>query len=257
MFTLLANSWCPERSFLTKTISSSLFGEYKFSWVILIRWIPILVIISYVKTFYVLQNQSFFRLFFQFCVFLVTVTCSLLQIMSLRWLLIFSFCKISLPRTSRYVLIDISNLTHFLCRNLFVMSCLTQSVNSDFRECFGNLLTITVNYSIRMVNAITNTLQPLATVISENVLKIRSKLPCGTPFCEDCYPFNPPLWATAWRSGGCFSEFCECSQKSRSLLPYSGPLGFLTTKYHDILMFVWGRGTLAKAKRRGKEKKFK
>ena len=93
MFTLLANSWCPERSFPTKTISSRLFGEYKFSWVILILWIPILVIISYVKTFYVLQNQSFFRLFFQFCVFLVTATCSLLQIMSLRWLLIFSFVR--------------------------------------------------------------------------------------------------------------------------------------------------------------------
>ena len=82
MFTLLANSWCPERSFLTNTIYSNLFGEYNYCWVILIRWIPILIIISYVKTFYVLQNQSFFRI-----VFLVTATCSLLLIMSLRWLL--------------------------------------------------------------------------------------------------------------------------------------------------------------------------
>ena len=70
----------------------------------------------------------------------------------------FVFCVVSLLWTSRYVLIDISNLTHFLCRNLFVMSCLTQSVNSDFRKCFGNLLTITVNYSVQMVNAITNIL---------------------------------------------------------------------------------------------------
>ena len=76
----------------------------------------------------------------------------------LKMVIKFVFCVVSLLWTSRYVLIDISNLTHFLCRNLFVMSCLTQSVNSDFRECFGNLLTITVNYSVQMVNAITNTL---------------------------------------------------------------------------------------------------
>ena len=31
---------------------------------------------------------------------------------------------ISLPNSSKYVLIDISSLTHFLCRNLFVMSSL-------------------------------------------------------------------------------------------------------------------------------------
>ena len=60
--------------------------------------------------------------------------------------------------TSRYVLIDISSLTHFLCRNLFVMSCLILSAYSDFRECFGNSLTITVIYSVQTVNAITNTL---------------------------------------------------------------------------------------------------
>ena len=70
----------------------------------------------------------------------------------------FLFCMVSLLWTSRYVLIDISSLTHFLCRNLFVMSCLISSANSDFREFFGNSLTITVNYSVQMVNAITNTL---------------------------------------------------------------------------------------------------
>ena len=70
----------------------------------------------------------------------------------------FPFCVVSLLWTSRYVLIDISSLTHFLCCNLFVMSCLTPSASSDFRECFGNSLTITVIYSVQMVNAITNTL---------------------------------------------------------------------------------------------------
>ena len=33
-----------------------------------------------------------------------------------------------------------------------------------------------------------------------------------------------------------------------------GPLGFLTTNHHDILMFVWGWGALAKAKGGAKRK---
>ena len=124
MFKLLANSWCAERSFSTKTISSSLFSEYKYSWVILIHWIPILVIISCVKTFYVLQNQSFFPSVLP--VLYIFSNCDLQFVANyvLKMAINFLFCKISLPRTSRYVLIDISNLTHFLCRNLFVMSCL-------------------------------------------------------------------------------------------------------------------------------------
>ena len=87
MFKLLADSWCAERSFSTKTISSSLFGEYKYCQIILIRWIYILVIASCVKTFYVLQNQLFFLFVPPVCVFLVTATCSLLIFMFLRWLL--------------------------------------------------------------------------------------------------------------------------------------------------------------------------
>ena len=158
MFTLLANSWCAERSFPKKTIPSSFLGKYKYCCIILSHWIHILVIISCVKTFYVLQNQSFFQF-----VPLVYVIFSnrKLQIVGnyvLKMVIKFVFCVVSLLWTSRYVLIDISNLTHFLCRNLFVMSCLTPSVNSNFRECFGNSLTITVNYSVQMVNAITNTL---------------------------------------------------------------------------------------------------
>ena len=109
-----------------KTISSSLFGEYKYCWVILSCWIHILVIIFYVKTLHVLQNQSFSSLLLWVMLFLVTVTCSLLLIMSLR----FPFCVVSLLWTSRYVLIDISNLTHFLCYNLFVMFYLTLSAIS-------------------------------------------------------------------------------------------------------------------------------
>ena len=48
----------------------------------------------------------------------------------------FPFCVVSLLWTSRYVLIDISSLTHFLCRNLFVMSCLTPSASSEVPRMF-------------------------------------------------------------------------------------------------------------------------
>ena len=130
MLNMLDDSWCAETSFPKKTISSSLFGEYKYCWVILSCWIHILVIIFYVKTLHVLQNQSFSSLLLWVMLFLVTATCSLLLIMSLRWLLNFLFCVVSLLWTSRYVLIDISNLTHFLCCNLFVMFYLTFSVIS-------------------------------------------------------------------------------------------------------------------------------
>ena len=91
MFTLLANYWCLERYFPTKTIPCSFFSEYKYCYVILSCWIHILVIISCVKAFYVLQNQSFFSFTPTVCVFLVTASCSLLLIMSLRWLLNLSF----------------------------------------------------------------------------------------------------------------------------------------------------------------------
>ena len=91
IFTLLANSWCPEKSFRMKIIYSNLFGEYNYCWVILIHWIPILINISCVITSYVLQNQSLFRLLLWVMLFLVTATCSLLLIMSLSWLLNFLF----------------------------------------------------------------------------------------------------------------------------------------------------------------------
>ena len=40
----------------------------------------------------------------------------------LKMVIIFAFCVVSFLSTSRYVLIDISSLTHFLCHNMFVMS---------------------------------------------------------------------------------------------------------------------------------------
>ena len=116
----------------------------------------ILITMSCFKAFRALQNQSFSS--FSPQVFLVTGSGKSVLNYVLKMFIIFTFCMISLPHSSRYVLIDISNLTHFLCRNLFVMSCLTSPANSNFCESFGNSLTITVIYSVQMVNAITNTL---------------------------------------------------------------------------------------------------
>ena len=126
----MADSWCAERSFPKKTIPSSFFGEYKYCWIILSHWIHILVIISCVKPFYVLQNQSFFQF-----VPLVYVIFSnrKLQIVGNyihKMVIKFAFCVVSLLWTSRYVLICCTLLTHFLCCNLFVMFCLTLSAIS-------------------------------------------------------------------------------------------------------------------------------
>ena len=155
---MLVDSWCAETSFLKKTIPFIRFREYKCCYVILNSQIHILMIIFYVETLHVLPNQSFLSFVPAVCVFLVTVSCRLLIIISTRWLLNFVFCVVSLLWSFRYVLIDISSLTHFLCRNMFVMSCLIPSANSDFRKCFGNSLIITVIYSVQMVNVITNSL---------------------------------------------------------------------------------------------------
>ena len=95
------------------------------------------MIIFYAETFHVLQNQSFSSLLLWVMLFLVTATYSFRNYV-LKMLIKFPFCVVSLLWTSRYVLIDISSLTHFLCRNLFVMSYLIPSASSDFRECFEN-----------------------------------------------------------------------------------------------------------------------
>ena len=71
-----------------------------------------------------LKINHFFSFAPPVCVFLVTVSCNFVLNYVLKMVIIFAFCMISLPNSSRYVLIDFSNLTHFLCRNLFVMSFL-------------------------------------------------------------------------------------------------------------------------------------
>ena len=127
---MLDDSWCVEMSFPKKTIPSTCFGEYKSCYMISYCQIHILIIISCVKTLHVLQNQSFFSFAPLVCVFVVTASCKFVLNYVLKMVIIFAFCMISLPNSSRYVLIDISNLTHFLCCNLFVMFYLTLSAIS-------------------------------------------------------------------------------------------------------------------------------
>ena len=118
----------------------------------------ILITMSCLKVSVLFRINHFLLLLLLVCLFLVTASAKSVLSYVLKMFIIFAFCMISLPHSSRYVLIDISNLTHFLCRKLFVMSCLTSPANSEFRESFGNSLTITVIFSVQMVNAITNTL---------------------------------------------------------------------------------------------------
>ena len=47
---------------------------------------------------------------------------------------------------------------------------------------------------------------------------------------------------------GFFSEFLRMFSKLAQPFAVHGTLVFLTTRHRDILMFVWGRGALAKAK---------
>ena len=108
----------------------------------------ILITMSCFKAFRALQNQSFSSFAPLVCLFLVTASGKSVLNYVLKMFIIFAFCMISLPHSSRYVLIDISNLTHFLCRNLFVMSCLI----------------------------------PQQTAISVNVLEIRLTLLSFTPY---------------------------------------------------------------------------
>ena len=155
MFKLLADSWCAERSFPKKTIPSSFLGEYQYCWIVLIPWVHILVTIACLKSFHVLQNQSFSVLFLQFCIF-SNRNLQLVGNYIHKIVIKFAFCEISLPGTSRCVLIDISNLTHFLCCNLLVMSCLTPSaISANVLEIH---LPITSIYPLLLVNSITNAL---------------------------------------------------------------------------------------------------
>ena len=94
------------------------------------------MIIFYAETLHVPQKSIIFQFVTLGYVIFSNRDLQLVANYVLKMLIKFPFCVVSLLWTSRYVLIDISSLTHFLCRNLFVMSCLIPSASSDFRECF-------------------------------------------------------------------------------------------------------------------------
>ena len=213
MAKLFPHFWCAERSF-----SSSILGEYEYCWILLYYWIWILVSISCIKSFDSLQNQSFFQFVPLVYVIFSNRNLQLVGNYIHKMVIKFVFCKISLLWTSRYVLICCTHLTHFLWRNLFVMSCLTPSaISANILEI---RLPITSNYPLQTVNSITNTLSPPPTVISENVLKICVNH-LAVPIFMRILPILPTIMGYRMEVGGYFNEFCESSQNSHSLLTYT------------------------------------
>ena len=128
----------------------------------------------------------------------------------------FLFCETSLPGTSTCVLIDISNLTHFLCCNLLVMSCLTPSAISA--NVWEIRLLITSIYPC--TDGQPHHKCPV-TVSDSDFLECsqNSRGPlCGTIFVRFVTHFS------RMEVSGYFSEFCESSQNLHSLLTYTAPL---------------------------------
>ena len=118
----------------------------------------------------------------------------------------FLFCKISEPWTSRCVLIDFSNLTHFLCCNLFVMFCLTPSVISV--NVLGIRLPITSIYPF--TDSQLHHKCPVTVSYSDfrECSQNSRGPPCGTIFMRFVTHF-PCLWDTAWRSVAILANFAN------------------------------------------------
>ena len=251
MFKLLVDSWCAESSFQTKTIPSSFLGEYQCCYLIWSRQIHILMIISCVKPFYILQNQSFFQFvplgYVIFSNRKLQIDGNYIHKMVIK----LAFCVVSLLWTSRYVLICCTLLTHFLCCNLFVMFYLTPSAIS------ANVLEIRL---------------PITSIYPFYSRSISSRIPCNRLlqrfsrmfskfawitlryyFLWKFYPFYPPLWATACRSVAVLANFANVL-KTCIAFWRTQPPWFLTTKYYDIFLNVClGTGCLSQGERRGKE----
>ena len=76
------------------------------------------------------QNQSFSPFVSPVCVIFSNRKLQLVGNYIHKIVIKFVFCVVSLLWTSRYVLIDYTCLTHFLCCNLFVMLCWISSAIS-------------------------------------------------------------------------------------------------------------------------------
>ena len=153
--------------------------------------------------------------------FLVTASCRLLVIISIRWLLNWPFCVVSLLWTSRYVLICCTLLTHFLCCNLFVMFCLTLSAISP--NVLEIRLTITSIYPF--TDGQLHHEYPATASDSDfrECSQNSRESPCGTIFVS-ILPLLPTFMDYHIEVGDCFSEFCKSSQNLCSHLTYTAPL---------------------------------
>ena len=113
----------------------------------------------------------------------------------------FVFCAVSLLWTSRYVLIDYTHLTHFLCCNLFVMLCwITSAISVNVLEIPLPITIVLAFTYLLTVNFITNTVAAVSFCNFRDCSQNSHEPPCYTNFCEACYPFYLPLWDTTWGS---------------------------------------------------------
>ena len=163
------------------------------------------MIISCVKPFYILQNQSFFQFvplgYVIFSNRKLQIDGNYIHKMVIK----FAFCVVSLLWTSRYVLICCTLLTHFLGCNLFVMFCLTLSA------IFANVLEICVPITsiYPFTDGQIHHKYPV-TIFDSDFLRMFSKLAWATLryyFYKVCYPFFQTLWATAWRLVAVLANF--------------------------------------------------
>ena len=146
------------------------------------------MIISCVKPFYILQNQTFFQFvplgYIIFSNRKLQIDGNYIHKMVIK----FAFCVVSLLWTSRYVLICCTLLTHFLCCNLFVMFYLTLSAISA--NVLETRLPITSIYPF--TDGLLHHEYPVTTFYSnfQGCSQNSRELPCSTIFYEDFTHFT-------------------------------------------------------------------
>ena len=142
--------------------------------------------------------------------FLVTVNVQLVGNYIHKMIIKFVFCAVSLLWTSRYVLIDYTHLTHFLCCNLFVMLCwITSAISANVLEIRLPITNVYPLLILVTVNFITNTVAAISFRDFRDCFQNSHEPPCYTDCCEVCYPFYPPLWDTTWRSVAVSANFAN------------------------------------------------
>ena len=178
----------------------------------------ILVSFSCTNSFGIVQNQSFFQLVPLVCIIFSNRNLQLVGNYIHKMVIKFAFCAVSLPWTSRYVLICSTLLMHFLCCNLFVMLCwISSAISTNVLEI---RLPITGIFNLYW--------QSTSSQYHYDRLLLRfsrmfSKLMWATLrywFLWGLLPILPAFMGYHMGVGGFFNEFCESSQNSRGRLTY-------------------------------------